>query len=563
MKILKRRNSGSSRSSSPGGDYHQQDINLEDQILLAADDNSAHDAQIHDVDICIVEGPNPSGLSGDTTENPSIQHDFTMKHPLGQILIAMLTENTKLAEKCNLKDMTISMDELCRNFYNFQMLDKQRIKNNILQTTSNLENSLIERELNSHIINQSIAPPQHFSPVPTLLTTRQRADCMKLLPIGSNKFNGTDRGTSIVEYLHHLNSIQKNCHLSLPEFYDIMLGSTTGQAYLLIHSWIEGGETPETIYHNLLLHFDKRLQPEEARMQLMNYKAPRNSDLARVEAKIQSLASRATSTIPAGPSRIASYNVEVIQGLIRSLPLNSSLIVQNLNNEKSARLRRGLSAAELSRFLNTYRHSIDNDIKSNGVDPRFQGVAKRPVSRVGKVGSRNAVYGVRVTSGEDPLPRQTRIQQRPLSPHFCQINQVSTDKFRRPGGNRTFGINPNQDMRRAWNDKYGIGNSNVQTKVRMQNNDGRRMQYSNKRRPFNNKFAYNPKENNNYCSLCGSKNHLAINGCPNMKSDSGQIVQILPSKDVCNACPAFVNPRLSHPPYLCPYRKTGPWASKL
>jgi len=559
MKILKRRNSGSSRSSSPGGEM--QDINLDDQLLLAADDNPAQNVHLHDVDVCVIEGPHPSGLSGDTNENPSIQQDFTMKHPLGQILIAMLTENTKLADKCNMRDMTISMDELCRNFYNYQMLDKQRIKNNILQTTSNLENSIIERELNSHIINQSIAPPQRFSQVPTLLTAKQRADCMKLLPIGSNKFSGTDKGTSIVEYLHQLNSIQKNCKLSLQEFYDIMLGSTTGQAYLLIHSWIEGGETPETIYHNLLLHFDKRLQPEEARMQLMSYKAPRNSDLARVEAKIQGLASRASSNIPAGPSRIASYNVEVIQGLIRSLPLNSSLIVQNLNNEKSARLGRGLSAAELSRFLNTYRHSIDNDIKSNGIDPRFQGVAKRPVSRVGKDGSRNAVYGVRVTSGDDPLPRQTRIQQRPISPHFCQINQVSANKFRRPGGNRIFGTSPN--MKRAWEDKYGIGNSKVQPKVGMQNYNGRRMQYQNNKRPYNNnKFANNPKDDN-YCSLCGSKNHLAINGCPNMKSDSGQIVQILPSKDVCNACPAFVNPRLSHPQYLCPYRKTGPWGNKL
>jgi hypothetical protein len=218
--------------------------------------------------------PHHAALSGDTTENPNIQYQFTQKHPLGQILIKLLHENTKLAEKVHLKDMEISIDDLCKNFYNAQLLEKQRMRTKIMQTTSNLENALISREMNSHIINQSIAPPQHFSPTPTLLTPRQRADCMKLLPSGSNKFNGSEKGTSIVEFLHHLNMIQKNCHLSLPEFYEIMLGSTTGQAYLLIHSWVEGGDDPETIYHNLLVHFDKRLQPEEARIKLMNYKAP-------------------------------------------------------------------------------------------------------------------------------------------------------------------------------------------------------------------------------------------------------------------------------------------------
>ncbi len=58
------------------------------------------------------------------------------------------------------------------------------------------------------------------------------------------------------------------------------------------------------------MHFDKRLQPEDARIKLMSYKAPRNSDLAKVEAAIQSLASRAASNIPAGPSRTANYNME-------------------------------------------------------------------------------------------------------------------------------------------------------------------------------------------------------------------------------------------------------------
>lgn len=565
--MLRRRSISSSKSASPIRNESPEEEEIQEfqgfvnQGLSGVERDREIPPPIHDVNVNIRmmnkgTEPHPSDLSGDTEENPSIQYDYTRRHPLGQILIAMLTENTKLAEKCNLKDMTISMDDMCRNFYNFQLQDKQKMKNNIMQTTAHLENSLIERELNSHIINQSIAPPQYFSSVPTLLTPKQRADCLKLIPIGSSKFNGSDKGMSILEFLHHLNTVQKNCNLSLPEFYEIILASTTGQAYLLVHSWIEGGESPETIYHNLLLHYDKRIHPEEARIKLMSYKAPRNVDLAKVEAHIQSLASRASSTMPAGPERIANYNMEVIQGLIRCLPTTSSRLVQSLLSEKSTRHGRGLTATELSRYLNTYRASIDTDIKEHGVDPR-EGVVKRQMYRAGNIGAkRNAVYGVRVTNGDSPLPRQSRTLQRPISPIFNQINQVSTDRFRRPGGNRTFGTNPNQSMKKAWDDKYGIRNSRIQNKSGMQ--DGRRMGYS-MRRPFTPSKNSN---NSNYCSLCGSKSHLAIDGCPNMKSDSGQVVSILPSKDTCNSCPAFVNPRLSHPSYLCPYRKTGPWGNK-
>jgi hypothetical protein len=560
--MFKRKTPSSSKSTSPvPSEFYNEAENIE---TMETEESHPRHHEVN-VDVQVTENddmePHHAALSGDTTENPSIHYQFTLKHPLGQILLNLFEENIKLAGKCNLKDMAMSVDELCRHFYNAQLMEKQKMKTNISQATSKIENTLITRELNSHIINQSVAPPQHFSPIATLLTPRQRADCMKLLPTGSSRFNGSEKGTSILEYLHQLNTIQKNCHLSLPEFYEIMLASTTGQAYLLIHSWIEGGETPETIYHNLLLHFDKRLQPEEARMRLLNYKAPKNTDLAKVEALIQSLASRISSCIPAGPSRTENYNMEVIQGLIRSLPLASKIIVQNTYNEKSASMRRALTASELSQFLNIYRPTIDSDIKLNGIDPR-EGVARRQPFRVGNVGARkNAVYHVGVTNGAAPLRQRTRTQQQPTpSPMYGQVSQVTQFRKNIPGGNRTYGYNNNNNnsnssMRKAWDDKYGTRNSRVQNKSGMQNN---RRPGNPQRRPFNN----NRNTQNHYCSLCGLKTHLAISGCPNMRSDSGAPVSILPCKDTCNACPPFVNPRLSHPAYLCPYRKAGPWGGK-
>ncbi len=147
--MFRKKSSGSSKSVSP---VPPEFFDEDDQIFVESEDQPPPIRDIN-VNVQVVNDdadPHPSDLSGDTAENPSIQYEYTRKHPLGQILIAMFTENTKLAEKCNMKNMTISIDDLCRNFYNFQLLDKQKIKNNILQTTSNLENSIIARTILSN-----------------------------------------------------------------------------------------------------------------------------------------------------------------------------------------------------------------------------------------------------------------------------------------------------------------------------------------------------------------------------------------------------------------------------
>jgi hypothetical protein len=71
-----------------------------------------------------------------------------------------------------------------------------------------------------------------------------------------------------------------------------------------------------------------------------------------------------------------------------------------------------------------------------------------------------------------------------------------------------------------------------------------------KRGGFNNQN----QANRNYCSLCGKTDHRAAQGCPNMVDSNGRTVSIMPCKDTCPACTPHVNPCLSHPSYLCPYK---------
>jgi CRISPR/Cas system-associated protein Cas10 (large subunit of type III CRISPR-Cas system) len=64
------------------------------------------------------------------------------------------------------------------------------------------------------------------------------------------------------------------------------------------------------------------------------------------------------------------------------------------------------------------------------------------------------------------------------------------------------------------------------------------------------------------CSLCGKRDHRAADGCPNMISDRGNIVPVIPSQNTCTACPPFVKPRLHHNVAICPFRKGGVFNNK-
>ena len=56
------------------------------------------------------------------------------------------------------------------------------------------------------------------------------------------------------------------------------------------------------------------------------------------------------------------------------------------------------------------------------------------------------------------------------------------------------------------------------------------------------------------CSLCSQWDHTAVDNCPNIVSDSGCGIQMMPSQDICTAC----NYKLNHPPAVCPFRVNGP-----
>jgi hypothetical protein len=383
---------------------------------------------------------------------------------------------------------------------------------------------------------------------------------------------------SVLEYLFSLNMMQSQCNLSEPEFLQMMLASTTGEPHLMLMRRVQEKDDVENIYHNLLLHYDKRMEPEEARIKLHSYKAPKNASLAEIEVQIQELASLVTSALPEGTAREAAYNYEQVQALIRCLPMQSSLLVRNHMNTLSARLQRPAKAVELSRFMKTHRFAIEQDIKAHGAgDQRFSGArrsysATKPANKFTRKYSAYNISGNTSAippgsiSNQRPSLLTSNTRRLPVRTRTNNANRVPLINRNRAqnGPARTYALyNNNTNSNRAMpqfrkpfrspmnNGGPNRGNGNPQWKSRYASRPPQKKPFV----PFN-------RRPTKYCSLCGKDNHTAVDGCRYMVTDSGRQVQVMPTKDTCPNCPARISPRLSHPVHLCPFRPGGPLCDK-
>ena len=486
-------------------------------------DNNIHHTEYMDED------------EGTSEYYPTKNRTFTQNHPMGRIFLGLFAENVRLAKKANLTNMELNIDDLCTDFFHAVQLDTDRTARNVLQISKGLEQDMLKRELNAHTINMSFNPPTYFSKNPTWNTLHQKTECMKLFPTRP-KFSGSTKegAIDIIEFLNAINAAQDHCKTSEKEFKEMLMNCTTGKAHALLMELLANDDDIPTIYHNLLIHFDKRISPEAARLQLASYKAPRAATLAGVEANIMSLANRASSMLPAGPSRVASFNLESIQALIRSLPPQSASVVQTKYNELSARQGHAATAAELSRALYSARHAIDLDIKSHGGERSHQTTVLKPKRGFKTFKSPRVYLNTPVYALQASSPRG---HDRKLKPRTFGANQSSS--FR----DRTISTRPQGS--------HGHKARNGQTPER--SSTGRFVSHAGGRP------QHKPRQDNfRFCSLCGQNNHTSSQGCPNMVTDAGKVLQVMPTMGTCSLCPAKIKTRLNHPTTLCPFRRGAP-----
>ena len=227
----------------------------------------------------------------DDSDSDSEQMDLKVKtlgHPLGKILLNIQAQNIELAKKLGMvKDRDSELNTLCEEFNRAMKYERNKTKNkletNLLSqlenTSGDIENSILNKELSYCTINQAVQSPSRFSPHPTLTSAQKLGDYLKLFPIKSNnKFSGAPTSpVNIFEFLNSINQAQEIVNLSEDEFTTALLRSCTGKAYALVANYIDHNYSIDDIYSQLILLFDFRLSPQEAKKSLALYKAPKGA----------------------------------------------------------------------------------------------------------------------------------------------------------------------------------------------------------------------------------------------------------------------------------------------
>lgn len=457
------------------------------------------------------------------TDNEREKMNFTRSNPLGRILLDMHKDSVNMADKSGLHELSRNLISLCEDFYESMAIEREMIRSEMKGLAKQVENSILNKELNSHLLNQDFKAPTEFSSKTVICTPGERAECMRVFSARGQKFSGNADSPSIIEFLNSMKSAQEICCLSEREFIDFMLLNTTGKAHGLMIDWIAQGKNVDALFHSLMIYYDRRISPEDAKTQLQNIKASRQENLSRLEARIMTLATRACSVMPVGNTQTACFNTDAVIALIRSLPAASAIIAQNNYHLLSAKMGRACTFDELTKALNIYRGQIDMDIKREGVD-----TGDRPEKK--KWGK-----------NKDNWPKNRQFSTYGVS---VQPNKGGAEGGKRKGKEVT---NGNKGENKGnWNNKGKTSG--------YKNNNSNGYQGNNYPRP--NKG--NPNINGNYCSLCGHNDHRAANGCPFMQADNGTLIKVLPTHSTCNRCPHSLPHRLNHPQQICPYRLGGP-----
>ena len=445
-------------------------------------------------------------------------YEFTQGNYLGKILLDFERDTLAVMEKSGLKEMSCNVTDLCEGFYKHMQMEREQNKMQLKKVAAELEKNMLSREINSHLLNQEFKPPEYFSPSPVMLTPGQRAECMRVFPTRSPKFSGNGaHSANVIEFLGNMELAQTVCKLSEKEFTGMLLTCTTGQAHSMLIDWIRQESSVATLFQNLLLFYDKRITPEEARMQMQTYRAGRQSKLSKVEGDILTLASRAGSSLPPGPAQAENFNHEAIWALIRSLPIKSANITQNTYNIMSAKLGRACTFQELTSALNLYRQQIERDIKDNGDKE----------GAVRQAHDHPTMYNVTLPV-ETGSMMQGYSQSNEHEYHDDEHESVHEHEYNEYHNNDEYNEyehDENEDT---------DGNESIQDE------------------------GDNEDEGEN-CILCGNDDHTHEQGCVNMVSDNGRIIWVEPSWRTCNHCPYYVMPRLFHHPRICPFRRDGPF----
>ena len=377
-----------------------------------------------------------------------------------------------------------------------------------------------------------VSPPFKFAKYPRLTSTKRHNEIAKLYPRGSGRFSGEGKwGPGIVEYLQSLTNMQNKFPLSLQEFKEMMILSTTGVAYETMQNAVECDLSIHHIYFLMYHEFSKDATPSQAKEKLRVYKIEKDKSSMAAESAIHRLGMRASMAIAKGESRNSFKNMICTESYIQSLPDEARKFVKQRLADLSLRVGRQATFSELTSELDPHREFLDEIISKHGAQPQKPKYVK-PFMFNPQQGRRKFVNQAYVQKSDGKAGNKFSQQRQGMQP------QNANNAFQN-ANNAAQNAQPAQMQQfRPYFHKNNYQN-NFRRNFAPQNagNAGQ------KQRKFGNERG-RQMQKRKYCSLCGENTHNAVDGCYKMVKD-GKQVMVTPTLGGCTHC------GLRHPEEFC------------
>ncbi len=498
----------------------------------------------------------------------------TMDNGLGRILLSNTAQLKELSKKANvpyMNDLDGFIDDFneYKDHMNQQIHDRiqTRIEEQTLNIDDILNQKLLDRELSYHDQTETIHPPTVFSPRDVLNNAESKITAANNSFPTKKKFSGSNHISqpSIVEFLINMNAAQRKCNLSEKEFTEYLNLCCTGPVFETVSCMIDAGKTLNEIYQGLLMAFDTRMKPKDAKKSLEQYRPPYGATLNSVSTDIMKLGQRACLGYKKN-AQGAAYDNLCIDALLDKLPEPVQILAESTFQELNSRLKRAPTFSDLLRALTKYGSSIDKEFQRlRRSKPERSGFNPNPYFKPRAIKSAQIYQINRAPGGKmdrkEEIFKDTRIQPRNhpnrMPRNSNQKVYVATQENQRNGGNRyNNGNNYNNEGSR--NNLYGGNKYNSNNRNSYNGGDKNYRNRDNQSRYNNN----SPRQLNKtglpgkvYCQLCGrNDSHKAKDVCYAIRDDNGKVVPMNPSQGTCGICKRDFNKTLYHPEEFCPNR---------
>lgn len=348
--------------------------------------------------------------------------------------------------------------------------------------------------------------PTYFSPIDVIMTPQDRSNLKNCFPL-TKRWVGVGKGMTIQSWLSEFTVGQKLAKLSKPEFFQMLITCTEGEANLSMQECINRHKDDidvNSLYEEIIRYYNEMITPVEAKQRLDAYKAVKGKTLLSIEGDILRLATRASLIYEGKSVRDDFVALETPLVLIRSLPSEASLKAQMKFNDLQRELLARPKFLEFTRALRSQEDYFNTQIAQHGIPPSAAG--------------KSSIY----------------IDSCTFNPNYKKNNHFSGKPFgghqRRNQGNVAL---VSQDSF-----KQDVTSGSI-----------KQVGFKDKKKEY--QLDSGTKRS---CLICGGYGHSETDLCRSQFSDSGEIVKQNSTSLGCKRCKDTFGKDLRHVDRYCPLR---------